>query len=130
LKYRILQTGFQGSRTHAQKDKKAALTDLYQKLRLEQAKLYVLIWKLGGYEEDEQPDVGYRDKALDIRESEEVSDMKNSCRVIPAGISGNFISPHYDDQTELWRRGKYRPFVLDRKNVEQDARYTLIMFTG
>jgi len=55
------------------------------------------------------------------------SNMKNSLRVIPAGISGNFMSPHYDDQTEMWRTGKYRPFVLDRKSVEEDARYTLIM---
>ena len=58
------------------------------------------------------------------------SNMKNSLRVIPTGISGNFMSPHYDDQTELWRTGKYRPFVLDRKSVEQDARYTLIMIPG
>jgi hypothetical protein len=62
----------------AKKDKKAALTDLYQKLRLEQAKLYVLIWKLGGYEEDEHPDVVYRDRALDICESEELVDMKEA----------------------------------------------------
>ncbi len=55
------------------------------------------------------------------------SNMKNSLRVIPAGISGNFMSPHYDDQTKLWLNGKYRPFVLDRKSVEEDARYTLIM---
>ena len=63
---------------HAKKDKKAVLTDLYQKLRLEQAKLYVLIWKLGAYEEDEHPDVVYRDRALDICESEELVDMKEA----------------------------------------------------
>ena len=55
-----------------------ALTDLYQKLRLEQAKLYVLIWKLGGYQEDEHPDVVYRDKALDICETEELVDMRET----------------------------------------------------
>ena len=55
------------------------------------------------------------------------SNMKKSLRVIPTGISGNFMSPHYDDQTELWLTGRYRPFVLDRKGVEEDARYTLIM---
>ena len=55
------------------------------------------------------------------------ANRKNSRRVIPAGISGNFMSPHYDDQAELWRTGKYRPFVLDRKSVEADARYTLKM---
>ena len=58
------------------------------------------------------------------------SNIKNSRRVIPAGISGNFMSPHYDDQAELWRTGKYRPFVLDRKSVEKDARCTLKMIPG
>jgi penicillin amidase len=55
----------------------------------------------------------------------DLSNMKNSRRVIPAGISGNFMSPHYDDQVDLWRTGKYRPFVLDRKSVEEDTRYIL-----
>jgi penicillin amidase len=55
------------------------------------------------------------------------ADRKNSRRVIPAGISGNFMSPHYGDQAELWRTGKYRPFVLDRQSIEADARYTLKM---
>ena len=47
-------------------EKNAFLEDLYQKLRLQQAKLFVLIWRLGGYREDRHPDVVYRDKALDI----------------------------------------------------------------
>jgi penicillin amidase len=58
------------------------------------------------------------------------ADRKNSQRVIPAGISGNFMSPHYDDQVELWRTGKYRPFVLDRQSIEADARYALKMVPG
>jgi acyl-homoserine lactone acylase PvdQ len=37
------------------------------------------------------------------------------------------MSPHYDDQVELWRSGRYRPFVLDRKSVAEDARYTMMM---
>jgi len=60
------------------KEKMVAITDLYQKLRLEQAKLYVLVWKLGGYKEDDDPDVVYRDRALDICESEELADMKEA----------------------------------------------------
>jgi penicillin amidase len=55
------------------------------------------------------------------------ADRKNSRRVIPAGISGNFMSPHYDDQAKLWREGQYRPFVLDRKSIAADAKYTLKM---
>jgi penicillin amidase len=58
------------------------------------------------------------------------ADRKNSRRVIPAGISGNFMSPHYDDQAELWREGRYRPFVLDRQSIEKDVRYTLKMIPG
>lgn len=56
-------------------EKLDTLTDLYQRLRLEQAKLYVFIWRLGGYEEDDHPDVFYRDRALNICESEEMADM-------------------------------------------------------
>jgi penicillin amidase len=55
------------------------------------------------------------------------AERKNSRRVIPAGISGNFMSPHYADQAELWRTGKYRPFILDRQSIEADARYRLQM---
>jgi penicillin amidase len=55
----------------------------------------------------------------------DMGDMKNSLRVLPAGISGNFMSSHYDDQVTLWRTGAYRPFVLDRERVEKDACCTL-----
>jgi len=59
-------------------EKLQVIIDLYQKLRLEQAKLFVLIWKLGGYEEDDHPDVVYRDKAMAICQSEELADMKQA----------------------------------------------------
>jgi hypothetical protein len=67
-------------RQHAdtKKGEAAVLADLFRKLRLEQARLYVLIWKLGGYEEDEHPDVVYRDKALDICDSGELVNMKET----------------------------------------------------
>ena len=60
------------------KGESAVLIDLFQKLRLKQAGLYVLIWKLGGYKEDEHPEVVYTDKALDICESEVLSDIKEA----------------------------------------------------
>jgi hypothetical protein len=63
----------------------AVLAELYRKLRLEQAKLYVFMWKLGGYQEDEHPDVVYRDKALNICDSTELSDMK-AAKQLKAGI--------------------------------------------
>ncbi len=60
------------------KEKKAFLQNLYQKLRLQQAKLFVLIWRLGGYKEDNHPDVVYRDKALDILNRDELANLKEA----------------------------------------------------
>ncbi|MGD2272348.1 MAG: penicillin acylase family protein, partial [Desulfobacterales bacterium] len=48
----------------------------------------------------ENPWGGYHGASL--RYIIDFSNMKNSRRVIPTGISGNFMSPHYDDQVELW----------------------------
>ena len=59
-------------------EKKATLRDLYQRLRLQQAKLFVLIWKLGGYREDSHPDVVYRDKALNICNRDELAHLKEA----------------------------------------------------
>jgi len=55
----------------------------------------------------------------------DMGDINSSLRVIPAGISGNFMSPHYDDQALLWRTVSYRPFVLDKDLVMEDAEYIL-----
>jgi penicillin amidase len=57
----------------------------------------------------------------------DLGNMKNSLRIIPTGISGNFMSDHYDDQTERWLRVEYRPFFLEREDVEKDAVYHLTM---
>ncbi len=105
-------------RKHPQagKGKKAALTDLYQKLRLEQAKLYVLIWKLGGYEEDEHPDVVYRDKALDICESEELVDLKEA-KALRAVI--------YTHILDRWHWIEGRQIVQNRKQKRKDLQKKL-----
>ena len=83
-------------RKHADtdKDEGASLADLYRKLRIEQAGLYVLIWKLGGYEEDEHPDVVYRDMALDICESSALADMKEA-RELKASIYTHILDRWY-----------------------------------
>ena len=59
-------------------ERKRLLQDLYQKIRLQQAKLFVLIWRLGGYKEDRHPDVVYRDRALDILNHAELADLKEA----------------------------------------------------
>jgi hypothetical protein len=100
----------------ARKEKKIALTDLYQKLRLEQAKLYVLIWKLGGYEEDEHPDVVYRDKALDICESAELVDMKES-KALKAVIYSHIL--------DRWHWIEGRQIVQNHKQKRKDLQKKL-----
>ncbi len=100
----------------AKKDKKAALTDLYQKLRLEQAKLYVLIWQLGGYEEDEHPDVVYRDRALDIAESEALFDMKEA-KALRAVIYTHILDRWY------WIEG--RQTIQNHKQKRKDLQKKL-----
>jgi penicillin amidase len=57
----------------------------------------------------------------------DLADMKKSLRIIPGGISGNFMSPHYDDQIDLWRQMEYRPFQLERSDLERDATTLMIM---
>ena len=57
------------------REQKAFLQNLYQKLRLQQAKLLVLTWRLGGYQEDSHPDVAYRDRAMDILDHDELANL-------------------------------------------------------
>ncbi len=106
----------QRQHSQARKEKKIALTDLYQKLRLEQAKLYVLIWKLGGYEEDEHPDVVYRDKALDICESAELVDMKES-KALKAVIYSHIL--------DRWHWIEGRQIVQNHKQKRKDLQKKL-----
>ncbi len=65
-----------------------------------------------------------------IRHIIDFDNMKNSKRILPGGISGNFMSPHYDDQFDLWLSGKYRPFVLNKEEIEKDAKYRLNLLPG
>ena len=71
-------------------EKKRFLQNLYQKLRLQQAKLFVLIWRLGGYKEDRHPDVVYRDKALDILNRDELASLKEA-KVLKISIYNHIL---------------------------------------
>lgn len=42
------------------------------------------------------------------------ADPDSSVFVIATGQSGHFLSRHYDDLAQLWRRGEYIPMSLDR----------------
>ncbi len=42
--------------------------------------------------------------------------------ILPTGQSGHFMSPHFADQTALWRKGQYIPIYLD-ENARQSKRH-------
>ena len=65
-------------KTSGSREQQAFLQNLYQKLRLQQAKLLVLIWRLGGYKEDRHPDVAYRDRAIDILDHDELANLREA----------------------------------------------------
>ena len=48
----------------------------------------------------------------------DVSSSRQSHVILPGGQSGHFMSPHYRDQTPLWRRGQYIPMALDYKKAD------------
>jgi hypothetical protein len=85
-------------------------------LRLKQAGLYVLIWKLGGYKEDEHPDVIYRDKALDICESEALSDIKEA-KALKATI--------YTHILDRWHWFEGRQIVQNHQKKRKDLQNQL-----
>jgi len=43
----------------------------------------------------------------------DLSDLSATKSVLPTGQSGNPLSTHYGDQTELWLNGQYRTFYQD-----------------
>ncbi|MCB1169421.1 MAG: penicillin acylase family protein [Leptospiraceae bacterium] len=55
----------------------------------------------------------------------DVGHPDSSMTTLPAGISGQFMSPHYDDQIPNYIEGKYRPSPLSLEAVKQAARYKL-----
>ena len=48
----------------------------------------------------------------------DLADLDRSVGVLPAGISGNPASPHWNDQTALWADGGYHPLPFTEAAVE------------
>lgn len=47
--------------------------------------------------------------------------------VLPTGQSGQRVSEHYSDQTDLWLNGQYHPMVMDREKLNETAPEHLIL---
>lgn len=55
------------------------------------------------------------------------SDVEQSLGILPTGQSGNPMSPHYEDQAELFIHGKFRKMLLNREEI-MGSSTSLIIF--
>lgn len=62
-----------------------------------------------------------------IRRIVDLSDLSKSESIIPTGQSGNPLSDHFGDQTELWLSGKYRIFEHNTDIAGQVRLRTMIL---
>ncbi|MCE2777643.1 MAG: penicillin acylase family protein, partial [Algoriphagus sp.] len=51
--------------------------------------------------------------------------VEESVSVLPTGNSGNRFSKHYADQKELYVEGKYRPQLMNKEAILDEAKGTL-----
>ena len=60
----------------------------------------------------------------------DLADLDRSIGVLPAGVSGNPASPHWNDQFPLWIAGEHHPLPFTRPAVEAAAVATLRLLPG
>ncbi len=53
------------------------------------------------------------------------SDIEDSQSVLPTGQSGNPFSAHYKDQTELYHEGKFRKMLINKEEIQRNAKNVL-----
>jgi penicillin amidase len=54
------------------------------------------------------------------------ADIENAVSILPAGNSGNVMSPHYSDQAEMYVRGGFRKMKMNKQDI-QTAKNHLIL---
>ena len=57
----------------------------------------------------------------------DLNDWDNSLGSIVPGQSGMLVSPHYDDQVELWLNAEHHPLYYSRARVESNAKNILTL---
>lgn len=53
-------------------------------------------------------------------------DLSKSWAMLPTGNSGNFLSPHYDDQAEMYISGEYRNVNFTPEQITKSKRHEMI----
>lgn len=57
----------------------------------------------------------------------DLGDPAHALAVLPLGQSGIPASPHYADQFNLWRSGKYHPLLMDRDDIDRLVEGRLVL---
>ena len=55
------------------------------------------------------------------------ADVENSISINPTGQSGIFMSPHYQDQAEMFNRGLFRKQMMNREEIVASAEGRLVL---
>lgn len=53
------------------------------------------------------------------------ADPEHSLDILPTGNSGYFLSPHYDDQAEMFMKGEYREPRLTKEQIESHKKHEM-----
>jgi penicillin amidase len=52
-----------------------------------------------------------------LRKVTDFADVENGTTVSPSGQSGNFLSPHYKDQAQMYVKGEVRKMMMNREEI-------------
>ncbi len=65
--------------------------------------------------------------AASYRQLIDMGNLDNSKCIAPIGQSGNPMSPHYQDQLDMWMKGEYKPMVWSTEQIQQYKAFTAIL---
>jgi penicillin amidase len=54
------------------------------------------------------------------------ADAENAVSILPTGNSGNPMSPHFKDQSELFVSGQFRKMMMNEAEIKQSANHLII----
>lgn len=57
----------------------------------------------------------------------DMGDIENARGIFDGSISGQYLSPHYDDLHQVWVRGDHLTMTMDPEQVRAEARYHLVL---